>query len=172
MTQSLQQQPQQPINNTSSNAKSAAPRWATVLLVVFALIGFSDATYLTIDHYQNVAPPCFVGSCEYVLTSAYSTVADIPVSIFGVAYYLFVLVALFIFINSAVDPVTGKKNGNAYHAAIMATPVGFIVSLYFFCIQAFVLHHFCQYCLISATTSTLLFVTAIYLYIRRKKISR
>lgn len=148
---------------------SAAPKWATVLLVIFALVGFSDATYLTIDHYSNIAPPCFVGSCEYVLTSAYSTVAGIPVSIFGVVYYLFILIALFAFINAAIDPVTGKKSGRAYHMAIMATPIGFLASLYFFIIQAFVLHHYCQYCLLSASTSTILFIIAIYLFLRRKK---
>jgi len=156
--------PQQPLQN------NIAPRWATIFLVVFALIGFCDATYLTIDHYQNVAPPCFVGSCEVVLTSAYSTVAGIPVSIFGVAYYLFVLIALFTFINSTTDPVTGKKNVRAYHAALAVTPIGFLASLYFFILQAFVLHHFCQYCLLSATTSTLLFITAICLYLRRKRL--
>jgi len=168
------QQPQQQTNNpiTTAVASSVAPKWATGLLVALALVGFCDATYLTIDHYQNIAPPCFIGSCEVVLTSAYSTVAGIPVSIFGVAYYLFVAIALFAYISSSPDPVTGKKSGRAYHAALAVTPIGFLASLYFFIVQAFVLHHFCQYCLLSATTSTLLFVTAIYLYLRRKKLMK
>ena len=138
-------------------------------MVIFALIGFADATYLTIDHYQNIAPPCFVGSCEVVLTSAYSTIAGIPVSIFGVVYYLLILILLFAYINSSPDATTGRKNEKAYSLAIKITPVGFLASLYFFIIQAFVLHHFCQYCLLSATTSTVLFIIAIYLYLKRKK---
>ena len=162
------QQPQQP--NPSVPIKSVAPQWAIVLLGICALVGFFDATYLTIDHYQNIAPPCFVGSCEVVLTSAYSTVAGIPVSIFGMVYYLFILATLFAYINASVDPHTGQKNVRGYNMALYATPIGFAVSLYFFLIQAFALHHFCQYCLLSGTTSTLLFVTAIYLFLKKKKL--
>jgi uncharacterized membrane protein len=149
--------------------RNTAPKWATVFLVIFALIGFADATYLTIDHYQNIAPPCFVGSCEVVLTSAYSTFAGIPVSIFGMVYYLFILILLFAYINSSVDVATGRKNEKAFRTAIKVTPIGFLASLYFFCIQAFVLHQFCQYCLLSATTSTVLFIIAIYLYLKKMK---
>jgi uncharacterized membrane protein len=164
--QSPLQQPQQ------QQSKAFPPKWAAVVLIILALIGFCDATYLTIDHYQNIAPPCFVGSCEVVLTSAYSTVAGIPVSIFGVAYYLFIVVALFAFINSSADPVTGNKKTGAFRAALYVTPLGFLASLYFFIIQAFVLDHFCQYCLLSATTSTVLFLIASYLLLKMRKLSR
>jgi uncharacterized membrane protein len=140
------------------------PKWVIGLLVVVALVGFADATYLTIDHYQNIAPPCFVGSCEVVLTSAYSLVAGIPVSLFGIAYYLFVLIALFV----SIDAKNEQKKATAVRVALYATPVGFLASLYFLVIQAFVLHHFCQYCLLSATTSTILFVIAIWLLLRNR----
>jgi uncharacterized membrane protein len=141
------------------------PKWISILVGIFALIGFSDATYLTIDHYLNIAPPCFVGSCEVVLTSAYSSVAHIPVSIFGVLYYFFVLVTIFLSIN-AKDP---QKKARTFRAALFATPIGFLASLYFFIIQAFVLHHFCQYCLLSATTSTALFIIALCWWLKTSK---
>ena len=136
-------------------------RGLLVFLIVIAAIGFSDATYLTIEHYTNTNPPCFVGSCELVLTSAYSTVAGVPVAAFGIVYYLCILVGLVVFLES--------KKEKALRMALLGTVIGFLASLYFFILQAFVLHAFCQYCLISATTSTILFVTAIYLIVRSKK---
>jgi len=161
------EQLQQQTGNTPTHR--IAPRWVTFMLVLFSLVGFADATYLTIDHYQNIAPPCFVGSCEAVLTSVYSTFAGLPVSVFGMAFYFFILVALFAHINAPVNLATGMKSPRSYRAALAVTPIGFLASLYFFCIQAFVLHQFCQYCLLSATTSTVLFIIAIYVFARRPK---
>lgn len=139
----------------------AIPKWLIGLLIVVAGIGFADATYLTIEHYTNANPPCFVGSCEVVLNSPYSTIAGVPVALFGAVYYLFILVGLVVFLES-------KKEG-ALRVALFATVVGFLASLYFFILQAFVLHAFCQYCLGSATTSTVLFVIAVYIIVTSRK---
>ena len=76
-----------------------ANKFAIFLLIV-ALLGFADATYLTIEHYQNKIPPCSVGGCEQVLTSAYSVVAGVPVSLMGSVYYLLVLIGMFAYLES------------------------------------------------------------------------
>lgn len=127
-----------------------------MLLFVVAAIGFADATYLTIEHYANKIPPCVIGSCETVLSSSYATVAGIPVALGGAIYYFIILVLLLLYID--------MKKEIILRSALLFTTVGFLASVYFFFIQAFVLHAFCQYCLISALTSTILFITAIAIF--------
>lgn len=141
----------------------ATPKWLIWFLIFVAVCGFIDATYLTVDHYTNTNPPCFVGSCELVLTSSYSTFFGISVALFGALYYLFILVLLIIFIQS--------KKEWALRVALQTTVLGFAFSLYFFILQALVLHAFCQYCLFSAGTSTILFLTAIFIFVKMRKLS-
>ena len=49
---------------------------------------------------------------------------------------------------------------------LFATVIGFVMSVYFFLLQALVIHAFCQYCLFSAGLSTGLFITAIYVIVK------
>jgi len=143
---------------------------AVAAFFVIALIGFADATYLTVEHYRGVIPPCSVTSgCETVLTSAYSTIMGLPDSLLGSVYYLIMAVAAFLFLESR----HGSGTIAAHHYAILkwallGTVVGFSMSLWFVYLQAFVLHSYCQYCLGSAATSTILFVMAIFMLRRRQ----
>jgi uncharacterized membrane protein len=132
-----------------------------IFLVIIAGIGFVDSTYLTVEHYTNSNPPCFIGSCELVLTSSYSTFAGIPVALSGMAYYLFILVALLIFFES--------KKEMALRIGLFSTTIGFIVSIYLFFLQASVIHAFCQYCLGSAATSTILFIAALCVILKSRR---
>jgi uncharacterized membrane protein len=138
------------------------PKWILVFFFSVAGIGFADATYLTISHFSNLSVPCLVGSCELVLSSSYSVVFGIPVALFGAFYYLVVLAVLFYYIDTK-HPTRKQK---AFSVALCLTPIGFLASLYFFIIQAFVLHAFCQFCLVSATTSTLLFIAALHVFLK------
>lgn len=129
------------------------------LLAVIATIGLGDSLYLSITHYTNTLVPCsFSHGCETVLRSSYSEVLGIPVAALGVLFYLVVLIASVFF-------VTNKK----YHWALSVWGlIGFGSTLYLFYIQAFVLHAFCQYCLVSTLTSTLTFIITAMLYYMNK----
>jgi uncharacterized membrane protein len=61
------------------------------------------------------------------------------------------------------------KKEIALRTALLLSPLGFLASLYFFIIQAFVLHAFCLYCLGSAITSTLVFLISFYTLMRYRK---
>ncbi len=140
--------------------------WVIAFLVV-ALIGFADAAYLTVEHYQNVIPPCTTSGCETVLTSAYSTLFGLPVSLWGVIYYLVIAIGAIIyvearFVSKQVRPIHEKLIA----LTLRATVAGLIASAYFFYLQAAVIHSFCQYCLGSAATSTILFVLAVCMLAR------
>jgi uncharacterized membrane protein len=139
--------------------------------LIVAIIGFADASYLTIEHYRGVIPPCSVTQgCEAVLTSQYSVVFGIPVSLLGAIYYLAISIGAFLYLESK----HGAGEIKAHHAAIlkwtlMATAFGFGMSLWFVYLQLFILHSICIYCMGSASTSTILFITAIVMLRRSSK---
>ncbi len=123
----------------------------TYLFLLFALLGFLDASYLTIEHYRGVVPPCaIVSGCETVTTSAYSVLFGIPVALLGALYYLMIIVLSILYLDS--------KKEKILKILARATVLGLLASAYFVYIQGFVLHAWCLYCLGSATTSTLLFI--------------
>ena len=140
----------------------AVPSKVIIGVLIVALIGFADAGYLTIEHYKNAIPPCsLTGGCETVLTSAYSTLLGIPVSLLGAIYYLIIAVGLFAFIES--------KNHEVLRVALLLTVLGFLASIWFLYLQIFVIKAFCVYCLGSLATSTILFISAAIVFERYKK---
>jgi len=133
-----------------------------IFLLVIALLGFIDAGYLTVKHFQGVIPPCSLTSgCEEVLTSAYSVIFGIPVSLVGMIYYFLILVGVFGYFES--------KNHNLLKWALLLTIPGFLFSLWFVYIQVFTLGSYCIYCLGSFLTSTLLFVIAMEIFARHQE---
>jgi uncharacterized membrane protein len=128
--------------------------------LALALIGFADATYLTVEHYRNVIPPCSVVSgCEQVLTSAYSTIAGLPVSLIGAIYYFSVLLGAAAYLES--------RKTFFLKWALLLSILGFLASLWFVYLQVFVIHSLCAYCLGSAVTSTVLGVTALVVFSKK-----
>lgn len=124
-------------------------------MLIVAIIGFADATYLTVEHYQNTTPPCTIGGCETVLTSSYSNVAGIPVSLFGVLYYLAIAVSLIVFFDS-------KKEFSLRLPALLSV-FGLLASIWFSILQLFIIKAFCPYCAVSAVTSLIIFIISVYI---------
>lgn len=137
------------------------PQWLVISGFVLALIGFSDASYLSMKRLSGQIPPCIItGGCETVTKSSYSSFGPIPVSVAGSVFYLSVLVLFF-------ASLVNKDNRWAV-LALRISPFGFLFSLYFLFIQAFVLHAYCIYCLGSFATSTLIFALAVYAKIKKQ----
>ena len=128
----------------------AVPNNIAIILLIVALIGFIDAGYLTLEHFQGRIPPCSVtGGCEVVLTSSYSVILGIPVSLTGVIYYLFILAGTFAYLES--------KNLKILKCVLLITFFGLLASLWFTFVQVFILNSYCAYCLGSALISLTLF---------------
>lgn len=131
----------------------AVPSSLVITILVIALIGFVDAGYLTMEHYQGVIPPCtIVSGCEKVLTSSYSIVLGVPVSLLGVIFYAIVAAGTFAYLEG--------KHEKIFRFSLIVALVGIVASLWFLFVQAFLLQSYCLYCLGSAVTSTILFVLA------------
>lgn len=139
------------------------PKWIPIILIVFVIIGFADATYLTVEHYQNIIPPCTIGGCELVLTSQYAKVIGIPVSLLGAIYYFVILISLFIFIDT--------KKEIYLRMPLLISIFGLIASIWFSYLQIFVIKAFCPYCAVSGSVSLVIFIIAVYI-LRKNKIQQ
>ena len=124
-------------------------KWLPISLVAVATVGLFDSVLLTINHYTHNNLACTITQgCEQVLTSKYSTIFNIPISLFGVLFYFTVLIiAIFAFSNHVPKKIL-----------LVITSVGFATTLVLLYLQAIVIKAWCQYCLISALSSTTLFL--------------
>lgn len=137
------------------------PKWLPIAILIISLIGFADATYLTIEHYQNKIPPCTTSGCETVLTSQYSEVFGVPVSLFGSVYYLVIAILVIAYLDT--------KKEIMIRLPMLLSVLGFISSLWFVFVMAFLIKSYCQYCLVSASTSTIIFLISAYSLIKFKE---
>lgn len=135
-------------------AKQSKP--ILIAMGLIGTIGFFDALYLTIKHYSNALPSCsiFTG-CEVVTTSPYSEFFGIPVALFGTLYYGSVILGVVILLNKKI-PLLQK-------ALSLYTITGLLASVWFVSLQLFVINAICPYCMVSAASSTALFVCGVLL---------
>lgn len=134
-----------------------------IFVLVVSFLGFIDSSYLAIKHFEGVIPPCSItGGCEEVLTSVYSKILGIPVSLLGSIYYLLIMVGSFAFLES-------KKHSLLKWSLLLTIP-GFIASLWFVFIQVFTLGSYCIYCLGSFLSTTVLFVIAMEVFSQHHRI--
>lgn len=133
------------------------------IFLFLSALGFMDASFLTIKHYNRDPFSCPIfGGCEEVTTSAYSEIFGIPVALFGMLFYVS------IFVLSLYSLL--KDDERALLLASAFTAFGVLSSAYLVYIMFFVLNAICFYCLISAITTTLLFVAGLVnLHSWRKK---
>jgi uncharacterized membrane protein len=129
--------------------------------LIIGILGFLDATYLTIQHYKNVIPPCTISGCEIVLTSQYSTILGIPLALLGSFFYLTVIILALVLLTSFRKIIL--------QVFYLFSITGLLVSLALLFLQAFVIKSFCQYCLISCATSIGIFILATLDYIKHNK---
>jgi uncharacterized membrane protein len=144
----------------SSGGPGGPPKVFSIASVALAAAGLADSAYLTAKHFSGGEVPCSVISgCEQVLTSSYAEFFGIPTAAFGAAAYFaaFSLALLTYYGNSKLWGLFGL---------LTFAMAGFTVWLVY--LQAYVIGAFCQFCLISAATTTLLLLT----YLASKVFSR
>jgi uncharacterized membrane protein len=123
-------------------------------LIVFILgfVGLWAAGYLVLNQLQGTEItncPIFEGGCSDVLKSQYSEFMGVPLSYYGVIFYsgMIVVSGLFLALRKKIIK----------ELLALGTLIGFIDSVIFVYIQAALIGSFCFYCLVSATTATLMF---------------
>src|ERR1044072_3212310 len=135
--------------------------WSYLIAALLSLVGLADALYLTIQHVTGQSLRCTVISgCSEVLSSPYAQVGPVPLAAVGAAAY-FVVFSLAILAAFAYPLVK----------LLLKIVLGlmFLTTLWLLYLQAFVIHHFCQYCLLSAGVTTALTLIVFLTSLRRKK---
>ena len=123
-----------------------------VAMALLSLVGLVDALYLTIEHVTGQSVRCtIVSGCSEVLSSSYAVVAGIPLAAVGAAAYFTVF-------SLATLAIFGYRLAGKLLAPLTALMV--LVSLWLIYLQAFVIRAFCQFCLLSAAITIILFVIA------------
>lgn len=121
-------------------------------IALIAFLGMVDTFYISI---KRGGPPvaCHVTTgCNDVLTSKYSTLAGIPISWFGLVFYLTVF-------SCAVFEISGSAK--LIHWIFWPATAAFLISLCLVGLQAFIIHAYCEYCLMSALFSTSIFLLSL-----------
>lgn len=122
-----------------------------------AFVGFLDSAYLSVKHFIGSPVTCgFFTGCDIVTSSSYSAIAGIPIALIGALYYLTWVILGVWYLDS---------RNSLFFTFLPLTSVGFLASLILIGIQVFVIHAICLYCVLSAATSTSLFV--VFVLIRR-----
>lgn len=136
--------------------KQAQPffKKTAILMAAVGFLGLLDSSYLAAEHYLGRVPPCSIFSgCDLVTTSKYATIGGVSVALLGAIYYFSVLILSIVYLE------TKKQSLIDFLARFVW--VGFLASLWFVLLQAFVIKSFCLYCLFSALTSTVIFAAGL-----------
>ena len=123
------------------------------VIALLALCGLADALYLTVEHLTGESVKCtIIHGCSEVLSSPYAVVAGFPLASLGALAYFSVF-------SLAVLQLFGNKVTRNLLLPLVAAMC--FVSLYLIYLQAFVIHAFCQFCLLSAAITFLLTVLVV-----------
>ena len=107
-----------------------------------SLVGLADSIYLTVEHLSGRSVRCtIVSGCSEVLSSPYATVRGIPLAAIGALAYF------------------GYRGAGKFLTFVVSAM--FLTTLWLLYLQAFVIRHFCQFCLLSALVTTTLMVLVI-----------
>ena len=144
----------------TSNTKSTALSWTYLVAALVSLIGLADAIYLTVQHITGASLRCtIISGCSEVLSSPYAQVGAVPLAAIGAAAY-------FVVFSLAILAAFGYPLVKLLLKILLG--IMFLTSLWLLYLQAFVIHHFCQYCLLSAAVTTALTLFVFLSSIRKK----
>ena len=128
-----------------------------LLLLALSLVGFFDSIYLLWEYTSPASPMvCMGGGCDAVRASSYSHFGGLPVPVYGVVMYAFL--ALLIFLYPLLPPSIGRLS---QRGVVFISGAAFLVSGYLTGVEAFVLHSWCMWCVLSALTVTAIFILSL-----------
>jgi uncharacterized membrane protein len=136
-----------------SAARNTERVWPHIVIALLSLIGLGDSIYLTVQHLTGASVRCtLISGCSEVLSSPYSHIGPVPLAAIGA-------VAYFAVFSLAVLGVSGYQAARRLLLIVIA--LMFLTTLWLLYLQAFVIRHFCQYCLLSAAMTIMLTVVSV-----------
>jgi len=129
---------------------------APFYLIAATFIGLGDTLYLSYYKWLNMTPGCAIGGCETVLNHPSAVPwGIIPLAYLGLIYYVGML-ALAVWLALKPEAKLVRQLVMGY------TTIGLLCSIYFELYQYFAIGALCVYCGISAVTTLILFLLAIW----------
>jgi len=137
-------------------------------VIILALTGFFDSVYLAVSHYRNYVDMgyqsfCAISraiNCDTVSQSPYSIFLGVPVPVWGIMSYGFVL-----FLLAFAWPAEGRRK-RIWSLLLLISFAFSIYSLVLALISSYLIHSYCIMCILSyAVNLALLF----YAWIIRKR---
>lgn len=119
-----------------------------LLAFVLSLLGLLVSAYLLYEHISGGNLVCGISACNEVNNSKYAFIFGVPVSLLGVVYY-FICLGLISFHKSRLF--------------FFISIVGLAFSIYLTIIELFVIHAWCQWCILSAWIVCSLFIIGLRL---------
>ena len=130
--------------------KPRISRWTYIVSALVSLIGLGDSIYLTVQHITGESLRCtIISGCSEVLSSHYAQIGPVPLAALGAAAYFTVF-------SLATLAAFGYRFAVPFLKIVVAFM--FLTTLWLLYLQAFVIRHFCQYCLLSAAVTITLAV--------------
>jgi len=140
-----------PQMSPSRSSKNIA--WLYLIAALLSLIGLADSIYLTVEHLTGQSLRCtIISGCSEVLSSPYSHIGSVPLAALGAMAYFTVF-------DLSILAAFGYRFARPLLLALLA--LMFLMTLWLLYLQAFVIRHFCQYCLLSAAVTITLTAIAL-----------
>lgn len=147
------------------NKKQEVPLWWVIAIAFFVFAGMIDTTYLSIKQLSGSAVVCNIyelNSCSTVLSSQYSILFGLPLSMWGLGYYF----SLFVFIVT----YAASREKKFFKILFGLSIFGFLFSMRLVYLQIYVLENLCFYCMLSALFSTMILViNSVYFFYSKKQ---
>ncbi len=129
-------------SESMESGRSSAHRWLFYLAALLSLTGLADAVYLTIGHLTGANFRCTITTgCNEVLGSSYASIAGVPLASIGALAY---------FAAFSLATLAAFNHRWAVTALKALAILMLLTTLWLLYLQAFVIRHYCQYCLFSA----------------------
>ncbi len=126
-------------------------------IAVTALAGLFVSLYLLLYSLGVYgALVCGTGGCEVVQTSSYARFLGVPVAGWGVAWYVLVVVVALLGVQARF---ADEKWPDRWLLVLAA--LGLAFSVYLTGLELFVLHAICQWCVVSAVLTVVIFGLAL-----------
>ncbi len=100
-----------------------------------AFLGLIDSIYLATIKVTESPYLCGISSCEKVNNSTYAYLLGIPVSVWGIAFYLLILCLIIL---------------KMYRLLLIGSLIGLIFATHLTWVEAFILQVWCLWCVLSA----------------------
>lgn len=128
-----------------------------MVIAILGLVGFFVALYLFAWYLGWMGDiVCGVGSCSAVQASPYAWVGPVPVPGIGMAGYLLLTIVALI----GLQP--GLRRSRVVGGLLLGlSTIGLTYSAWLTWIEAFVIHAWCQWCVISAVIMSAIFLASL-----------